>query len=176
MISEKKIVFLPFSLKRLQRFCLCLNAESINSLGVSFVWRDSRCNFFAESVFFNAVNRVSRFDILALQCPFLHCLLFRNCIIRCFVNALNFVLLRIIRYTVSYYLLFCCVLTLILLLDCPLFRNFITCCFVNALGFVLLCIIRYAASHYSLFCCGLTVSLLSDCPLFCNSNMLYASF
>ncbi len=135
MISEKKIVFLPFSLKRLQRFCLCLNAESINSLGVSFVWRDSRCNFFAESVFFNVVNRVSRFDILALQCAFLHWLLFRNCITRCFVNALNFVLLRIIRYTVSYYLLFCCVLTIMLLSDCPLFRNFITCCFVNALDF-----------------------------------------
>ena len=145
MISEKKIVFLPFSLKRLQRFCLCLNAESINSLGVSFVWRDSRCNFFAESVFFNVVNRVSRFDILALQCAFLHWLLFRNCITRCFVNALNFVLLRIIRYTVSYYLLFCCVLTIILLLHYLCFATDYT---IQLLLCLLFC---FCNTSYSIF-------------------------
>ena len=89
-----------------------------------------------------------------------------------FCQCIRLFLLCIIRYTVSYYLLFCCVLTLILLSDCPLFCNCITCCFVNALGFVLLCIIRYAASHYSLFCCILTIMLLSDCPLFCNSITL----
>ena len=145
MISEKKIVFLHFSLKRLWRFCLCLNAESINSLGVSFVWRDSRCNFFAESVFFNVVNRVSRFDILALQCPFLHCLLFRYCITRCFVNALNFVLLRSIRYIVSYYLLFCCVLTLILLLHYLCFATDYT---IQLLLCLLFC---FCNTSYSIF-------------------------